>query len=80
MKAALPFCGVGRSTDQVQSQETVARLLLTTMICFSIVSPGRKLCPFSVNAPGLPPKYASSGRLLRSSAWPATVGTQSARS
>ena len=38
------------------AEMTVLRQLLTTMICFSTVSPPRKLCPFSVNAPGLPPR------------------------
>ena len=51
-----------------------------TMSCFSTDSPAVKLWSLLVNAAGLPAMYASSGLLLRRSAWPAAFGSQSERS
>src|SRR5437763_12936903 len=70
----------GTPKDQVHSQLTFCRELLTTTSCFSTVSPGKKLWSLLVKCSGFPAKYAKSGRLFRSKACAAGVGIQSERS
>ncbi len=62
------------------AQVTSRRVLLMRMICFSTVSPWRKLWSLLVKRPALPPMKASKGWLFRSSASPSAVATQSERS
>src|ERR1700722_58875 len=74
---APPDTVMDKFSDHSHSHSTVSRELLMTTSCFSKVSPGRKLWSLLVKLFGLPAIQASSGRLLRSSASPAAVGTQS---
>ena len=77
---AAPVNGRGRSSVHEHVASTVSRVSLITTTCFSTRAPAVKLWPFSVNRPGAPAMYASSGRLFLSNARPGASGSQSSAS